>query len=85
MKMSEYGIDAETSDRSESYMARSKEGPPKTGSKSGERATKSANQKFRRSTRHTNPVIQYGYNEYISHHYAFMVKLATVHEPESLR
>ena len=46
-KMMEYDIDREESDRSESDSGKSKEGPPKTRSKSAERATKLTNQKLR--------------------------------------
>ena len=37
-----------------------------------------------RSTRKKNVVIQFVYNAYISYHYAFMIKVATVQEPEKV-
>jgi hypothetical protein len=58
-------------------------GPPELQSIAAKRAMKSANEKLRRSSRHKNPVMRYGYNEYMAHHYAFMIKVASVREPES--
>ena len=52
-------------------------------SESAKRALKLANQKPCRSTRQKNLVMQYGYNEYMAHHYAYMIMVAEVHEPES--
>ena len=43
----------------------------------------SANEKLRRSTREKNPVSRFGYNDYMAYHYAFMMKVATVREPET--
>ena len=43
----------------------------------------SGNNKLRRSTRQKNPLKRYGYNEYMTHHYAYMTKVAEVREPES--
>ena len=40
------------------------------------------NEKLIRSTRENNVVIWFGYNDYMAYHYAFMVKVATVGEPE---
>ena len=42
-----------------------------------------ANEKLRRSTREKNPVSRFGYNDYMAYHYAFMMKVATVREPET--
>ena len=39
---------------------------------------------LRRSTREKNPVNRYGYDEYMAYHYAFMMKVASVREPETL-
>ena len=47
------------------------------------KAAKSGNQESRRSTRQKNPVKRYGYNEYMAHNYAYMTRVAEVHEPES--
>ena len=43
----------------------------------------SANEKLQRSTREKSPVSQFGYNDYMAYHYAFMMKVATVREPET--
>mgnify|MGYP000547718665 CR=1 FL=1 len=42
-----------------------------------------ANKKLRRSTRYKNPVIWYGYNEYMARYYPYMTKVAEVREPEN--
>ena len=47
-------------------------------SKATERATKSANPKLRRSTREKNVVVRYGYNEYMAHYYAYMMRGGSV-------
>jgi hypothetical protein len=49
---------------------------------SGEKSV-SGNGRFRRSTRTKKPVEQFGYNQYIAHHYAYMTRVAEVREPES--
>jgi hypothetical protein len=58
-------------------------GPPELQSIAAKRAMKSANEKLRCSSRHKNPVMRYRYNEYMAHHYAFMIKVTSVREPES--
>ena len=50
---------------------------------SAEKASTSANEQLRRSTHHKNPVVRFGYNEYMAHHYAYMTCVAEVREPES--
>ena len=52
-------------------------------STSTEKASTSANDRLRRSTRQKNPVVWFGYNEYMTHHYAYMTRVAEVREPES--
>ena len=47
------------------------------------KALESANEKLRRSTREKNPVSRFGYDEYMAYHYAFMMKVAIVREPET--
>ena len=47
------------------------------------KALESANEKLRRSAREKNPVSRFGYDEYMAYHYAFMMKVATVREPET--
>ena len=42
------------------------------------------NKKLRRSTREKNLVRHYGYDKYMAYHYAFMMKVASVREPETL-
>ena len=51
-------------------------------SDSAKMAMKSATKKLRRSASHKNPLIRYGYNEYVAHHYAYMMKVVLVCEPE---
>ena len=43
----------------------------------------SANEKPRRFTHEKNPVSRFGYNDYMAYHYAFMMKVATIREPET--
>ena len=52
-------------------------------SNAAKRALKSASEKLRPSTCHKKPVIRYGYNEYMAHHYAYMTKAVEVCELES--
>ena len=52
-------------------------------STSTEKALTSANEKLRRSTHQKSPVVRFGYNEYMTHHYMYMTCVAEVHEPES--
>ena len=46
------------------------------------KALTSANEKLCRSTCEKNPLSRFGYNDYMAYHYAFMMKVATVREPE---
>ena len=48
-----------------------------------EKASTSANERLRRSTRQKNPVVRFGYTEYMVHHYAYMTRVAEVRESES--
>ena len=43
------------------------------------------NGKFRQSNRQKNPIVRFGYNEYMAHHYAFMMKVAANQEPETYK
>ena len=43
----------------------------------------SANEKLRRSPREKNPVSLFGHNDYMAYDYAFMMKVATIREPET--
>ena len=47
------------------------------------KALTSANEKLCLSTHEKNLVSQFGYNDYMAYHYAFMMKVATVREPEN--
>ena len=47
------------------------------------KALEGASQKLRRSSRMKNPVVRYGYNEYMAHHYAYMMKISEDREPET--
>ena len=51
---------------------------------SPKRAMKSANEKLRRSSRHRNPTVRYGNNKYMVHHYAYMMKVASIRELGSI-
>ena len=50
---------------------------------SAKRALKSTNERLCRSSRQENPIIRYGYNVYMAHHYAYMTKVAKIQESES--
>ena len=82
-KMPEYGTEKEESDRSISNTGENEDRPSKTKSESAKKALKSANEKLRRSTHQKHPVVRYGYNEYMGHHYAYMTKVAGVRELET--
>mgnify|MGYP000630298117 CR=1 FL=1 len=43
----------------------------------------SANEKLNRFTHEKNPVSRFGYNDYMAYQYAFMMKVATICEPET--
>ena len=47
------------------------------------KALTSENEKFYRSTREKNPVSRFGDIDYMAYHYAFMMKVAIVHEMET--
>ena len=83
MKMLEYDTDIGASDQGESNTNHSEKDPQELRSDATKKALKSVNEKLRQSTHHKNPVIQYGYSEYMVHHYAYMSKVAKVHELKS--
>ena len=64
-----------------SDSGKNKKEPLRKRSKSANKARKSTNKEMRQSTLQKNPVIQYEYDEYMAHHYAFMVKVAVMSEP----
>ena len=48
------------------------------------KALESANEKLRRSSREKNPVSRFGYNDYMAYHYAYMMKVTSIRETETL-
>ena len=82
-KVSDYGTDRNESDRLESDSEKSDDGPSRAKSASAEKASTSANEQLCRSTRRKNPVVRFGYNEYMAHHYAYMTRVVKVRDPES--
>ena len=48
-----------------------------------QKALESANEKLCRSSREKNPVSRFGYNDYMAYHYAYMMKVTSVREPET--
>ena len=48
------------------------------------KAISTANEKLCRSTREKNSVSQFGYNNYMAYHYAFMMKVAVDREFKAL-
>ena len=47
------------------------------------KALESANEKLCRSSREKNPISLFGYNDYMAYHYAYMIKVTSVREPET--
>ena len=81
--MSDSGTDRNESDRRESDSERTGDGSSNVKSASTEKASTSANEKLGRSTRQKNPVVRFGYIEYMAHNYAYMTRVAEVRESES--
>ena len=81
--MSDSGTDRNESDRRESNSEGTGDGSSKVTSGSTEKASTSAHLKLRRSTCQKNPVVRFGYKEYMVHHYAYMIRVAKVRELES--
>ena len=82
-KMPEYGTDRSESNQRESDSEKSDDGSSRPKSVSAEQASTLANENLRRSTHQKNPVVRFGYNEYMMHHYAYMSRVAEVCEAES--
>ena len=82
-KVSDSGTDRRELDRREFDSEETGDGSSKVKSTSADKASTSANEPLRQSTRQKNPVARFGYNEYMAHHYAYMTHVAEVHEPES--
>ena len=78
-KMLEHGTDKGESDRRKYDCDKSDDGPSRAKSTSAKKASTSATEQLRQK----NPVLQSGYKEYMAHHYAYMTRVAEVHEPES--
>ena len=74
-KVSDYGTDRNESDRRESDSEDTGDGSSKAKSTSAEKASTSADERLRRSTRQKNPVVWFGYNEYMVHHYTYMTRV----------
>ena len=82
-KMSEYDTENGVSDQHESDSEKCDDGLSRAKSALAKKASTSANEQLRRSTHQKNPVVRFGYNEYMAHHYAYMTRVAEVCEPES--
>ena len=82
--MVQHGHNEEVSDQSESdSQLGSDNGPLELRTELARRAIKTVIEKIRRSTCHKNLVIRYEFNEYMAHHYAYMMKVASIHDQES--
>ena len=82
-KMPEFETGNDEPDRCASDSDKEKGGSSATKTEPAKKGLKSGNGELRRSSRQKDPVIRYGYNEYMAHHYAYMTKVAEVREPES--
>ena len=49
------------------------------------RATEVTKEKLSPSSQQKNPIVRFGYDEYMGHHYAFLMKVATDQEPETYK
>ena len=81
--MSGYDRDWDELDRRESDSEKSDDGPWRAKSASAKKASTSANEQLCQSTCQKNPIVRFGYYEYMVHHYAYMTRVAEVCEPES--
>ena len=81
--MSEHGTDRIELDQHESDSEKIDDGPSRAKYASAKKASTLANEKIHRSTCQKNPVVRFGYNEYMAHHYANMTRVTEVREPES--
>ena len=82
-KMLEYGTDRDVSDRRESDYEKSEEGQSIVNPASSRKASTLANEQLCQYTRQKNTVLQFGYNEYMAHLYAYMTHVPEVRERES--
>ena len=82
-KMPEFETGHDESDRCASDSGKQKGGSSTKKTETAKKGLKPGNGELRRSTRQKDPVMRYGYNEYMAHHYAYMTKVAEVREPES--
>ena len=82
-KMSDYGTDREESDRRESNSEKRDAGPSRAKFALTKKALTLANEHLRRYNRQKNPVVQFEYNKYMVHHYAYMTHVAEVGEEKS--
>ena len=81
-KVPDYDTDRKESYRRESDFEESDDGSSRAKSTSAEKASTSANEQLHQTTRQKNPVVRFGYNEYMMHHFAYMTCVAEVREPE---
>ena len=82
-KVSDADTKKNESDRRESDSEASHDESSGEKSAPAEKTSTSGNERLRRSARTKNPVVRFGYNEYMAHHYAYMTRVAEVREPES--
>ena len=76
--MLEYDTEMDESDRPESDSETSEDWPSRVTSASAKKDSTSANEQLRWFTRQKNPIVRYGYNEYMVHHYAYTTLVAEV-------
>ena len=74
-KVSDFGMDRRESDQRESDSEDSGDGSSRVKSTSAAKASTSANEQLHRFTQ-KNPVIWFGYIEYMAHHYAYISRVA---------
>lgn len=81
--MPNYNTDRDELDRPESDSEKSDDGSSRVKSASTMKASTSAIEHLHRSTPQKNPVVRFRYNECMTHHYAYMTRVAEVREPKS--
>ena len=69
-------MDRDESDQCESDSEKNDDGPSRPKSMLAKKASRSGNEKSRRSTRQKNLVVRFGYNEYMEHHYVYMTHVS---------
>ena len=74
--MSGYDRDWDELDRRESDSEKSDDGPSRAKSASSRKTSTPTNEQLCRSTSQKNPVVRFGYNEYMAHHHVYMMHVA---------